>query len=111
MDVLLQRQHAGKQQIGLPPARFEIPDAALHDGRTQVLPPVLDVRTAHPALRDNAVVEGVRLVFAEKCRNVDDPEKLLARLRVDPEVHPDQFPAGDVAAGLLEHFADHRLFR
>ena len=110
VHVLLQGQHADKQGVGLPPAGLEVLHTAQHRGGAQDRAPVLKVLSRHPASRQYAVIERQGFIAADKGRGINKAEELLARLRMNPEVHTDHVLALDRAAGFFEHLANSGVF-
>ena len=111
MHILLQGQHTGKQGVGLPLSGLAVLDAPQHSRRAQNRASILEVLPRHPASRQDAVVERQGFIATNKGRGIDEAQKLLAGLRMYPEIHTDQVLALDRATGFFKGFAHHGLLR
>ena len=86
MDILLQWQHIGKKTVSLSLAGLEVLDAAHHDGRTPIPGSPLQFGLRIPVHGMYAVIQIEVLVLLQQGSRVDNPQKLLTRLGVNPEI-------------------------
>ena len=110
IDVVLQRQHSRQQVVRLTLTCLIVVDAAQYDRCTQAAPALLKICASKPTARDNTIVELAAPVARQELCSVDDAQKLLPSLRVYPQIHADEFAAGNITAGLFKGFSNDGFF-
>ena len=102
VDIILQRQHSSVEGIGLSSTRLEIVNATEHSRCSQNTASFLYFGPCQPDSRDDGIIQFQSFVAAEELSSKNETQELLACLRVNPEIAPDQLAAGDVAASFFE---------
>ena len=111
MDVLLQRQHIGKKTMGLTLTGLVVLDATHHHGRTLLPGSPLQFGLRIPVHGMYTVIQIEVMVLLQQGSGVDNAQKLLPTLGVNPEINAKQFGRNYLAACFLKRFANGCLFR
>jgi hypothetical protein len=111
INIILQRQHAEEQGVGLSPSRFKIMYASQDYWRSQRLATILDFRSGEPDSCHDRIIQLACFITLKKLRSKDQAQELLPRLRVNPEISTNQLAAGNLAASFFENFSKYRGLR
>ena len=103
-DMLLQRCHLLQDVAILARAGEVVVDATKDYGRTNLAAAAPQISGCVPVHCFDTVVEGSASMLLEQIGDEHDFEKLLPRLRVDPEVNAQQFACRDIASRLFKRF-------
>jgi hypothetical protein len=110
-DVFLYRHYSGKQAGWLALASHEVIDASENYRRTTIALSMFDIGDGVPVHGMDSIVEFLFAVLGQQVRGIYDAQKLLSRLRVDPEVNAKKPADTNLATGLFHCFANYGVFR
>lgn len=109
-DVALDWCQPGKQRFGLAPPGKVVLDAANNDWRAQITTTMIQVGNTEPMDSTDTVVESASVIYIDEVGRIDDTQKLLPRLRVNPEIYAEQAGHGNITSRFFHGFPGHCLF-
>lgn len=110
MDVLLQRQEIRKHTVILSLPGPVVFYTTHHNRRAPIPLATVQLSLRVPVQTMYTRVRFERMILLEQRSRIDNAQKLLPRLRVNPEIDTEQFAGNDFTARFFQRFTNGGLF-